>query len=150
MCAGDVLSGQRAWRLLNLCGSAAGYDFPTVTPRARTEIDDVIGAPDRVFVMLDHQHGVAQIAQRFQRVQQTVVVAMVQADRRLIEHIQHTTQLRSDLRSQPNALPFAAAQRRRRTIERDVAQPDRVEEAQSLGNLFANSSRQCVPRARRA
>ena len=144
---GDVLSGQRTRRGLDLVGRSAGHHFAAVTSRARAEIDHVIGAANRVFVVLDHQHGVAQIAQRFQRLQQAIVVAMMQSDRRLIQHIQHAAQLRANLRRQPNALAFAAAQRRRRAVERDVAQPDGVQEAQPLGNLLAGCVRQCVLRA---
>ncbi len=107
---GDVLPGQRARRGCDLRGRSAGHHFAAVTAGARAEIDDVIGAANRVLVMLDHQHGVAQVAQRFQRLQQAIVVAMMQTDRRLIEHVQHAAQLRANLRRQANALAFAAAQ----------------------------------------
>ncbi len=76
---------------------------------ARAEIDYVVGAADGLFVVLDHQHGVAQVAQVFERGQQAAVVAMMQADRRLIEHVEHTAQLASR-----SALPGECAGLRRR------------------------------------
>ena len=78
---------------------------------ARTDIDDVVGGADRVLVMLDHDHGVAEVAQPLQRFHQPRVVALVQPDRRLVEHIEHAGQPRADLRGEPDALAFAAGQR---------------------------------------
>jgi hypothetical protein len=62
----------------------------------------------------------------------------MQSDRRLVQHIQHAAQLRADLRCQTNALPFTTAQGRRRTVQRDIAQPDRVQKSQPLGNFLEN------------
>ena len=60
---------------------------------AGAEVDDVIGAADGFFVVLNYQHGVSEVAQGFQRLQQSFVVAVVQADGRLVEHIQYAAQL---------------------------------------------------------
>ncbi len=79
--------------------------------RAGAHIDQVIGGADGVFVMFDHDHGVIQIAQAHQRADQTVVIALMQANRRFVQHIHHAGQTRTDLRSQPNPLRLAARQR---------------------------------------
>ena len=73
-------------------GRARGDQFAAVATGAGTEVDDVVGAADGFFVMLDHEHGVAEIAQRFQRLQQALVVAMMQADGRLVEDVEDTAQ----------------------------------------------------------
>lgn len=49
--------------------------------------DDVVGRTHDVFALLNHQHTVANVAQVFQGVDQSVVVAMVLADAGLDEHI---------------------------------------------------------------
>ena len=67
--------------------------------------------------MFDDQHGVAQIAQRFEGVEQAAVVARVQADGRLVEHVEHAAQARADLRGQANALRFAAGKRGGGTVQ---------------------------------
>jgi hypothetical protein len=54
--------------------------------------------------MLDHQHGIALIAQVLQRGQQPVIVALVQPDRGFVQHIEHAGQPRADLAGQPDAL----------------------------------------------
>src|SRR5207249_2535029 len=51
------------------------------------------------------------------------IVARMQADRRLVEHVKHSAKLRSNLSRQANSLPFAARQRRRRSIERQITEP---------------------------
>ena len=56
---------------------------------ARADVDDVVGAADRVLVMLHHHQGVALFAQQLQSVEQQVVVAGVQTDGRLVEHVAH-------------------------------------------------------------
>ena len=91
-----------------------GHDVPAAHARAGAEIDDVIGRPHRVFVVLDDDHRVALVAEPGQRVQQAVVVARVQADRRLVENVQHADQPAADLAGQADALHLAAGERRAR------------------------------------
>jgi len=60
--------------------------------------------------VLDHQHGVAEIAQPRQGVQQLAVVARVQADGGFVQDVQHTAQAGADLSGQPDALRLAAGE----------------------------------------
>jgi hypothetical protein len=46
-----------------------------------------------------------------QRPEQPVVVALVQADRRFVEHVHHAGQPGADLRGEPDPLRLAAGQR---------------------------------------
>ena len=75
----------------------------------RTDVDDIVGGQDRVLVMLDHDDRVAEVAQVLQRVEQAGVVALVEADGGLVEHVEHAGQAGADLRGQPDALALAAA-----------------------------------------
>ncbi len=74
----------------------------------RADVDDIVGGQDRVLVMLDHDDRVAEVAQVLQRVEQAGIVALVQADTGLVEHVEHAGQARADLRRQPDALALAA------------------------------------------
>ena len=78
---------------------------------ARPHVDEVVGGADGLLVMLDHEDGVAEIAQALQRHQQPLVVALMQADGGLVQHIEHAGQAGADLRGQADALAFAAGQR---------------------------------------
>ena len=87
---------------------------PPCSPAPGPEVHDVVGLADRLFVVLDDDHGVAEVAQAAERGQQRAVVALVQANRRLVEHVEHAGEVRSDLRRQADALRLAARQRVRR------------------------------------
>ena len=102
---------------------------------ARPEIDDVVGAPNRFFVVFDDDDRVAEIAQFLKCRQQPRVVLVMEADRRLIENIEHTAKPRSDLRREADALALAAGQRVGRPIEAQVVQPDGVEKFQPIANF---------------
>ena len=84
-------------------------------------------------------HRVAEVAQALQRLEQPGVVALVQADRRLVEHVEHAGQARADLRGEPDALALAARQRAGGARERQVVEPDIVEEAEPLVDLLQDA-----------
>ena len=61
---------------------------------AGAEIEDVIGGADGVLVVLDDDHGIAEIAQPAQRADEPVVVALMQTDARLVEHVEAAREAR--------------------------------------------------------
>ena len=77
--------------------------------RPGPDVDDPVGRPDRLLVVLDDEHRVAQVAQARERRDELGVVALVEADRRLVEDVQDAHQRRADLGRQPDALRLAAA-----------------------------------------
>src|SRR5208283_364163 len=109
--AGEILAGERFGVRHDLGGRSLSDDLAAMDAGAGADIDDVIGGKDRVLIMLDDDHAVAEIAQAPERVEQPVIVALVQAYRRLIEHIEHAGQPRPDLRRQANALALASGER---------------------------------------
>ncbi len=133
---GQVLSGQGCRARLDVGGRALRDDAPAVHAGARAEVHDVIGLADRVLVVLDDDDRVAEVAQPVQRVEQALVVALVQADRRLVQDVHDADQARADLARQPDALGFAARERLRAAIERQVVEPDVDQEAEPVGDLL--------------
>ncbi len=128
----QVLSGQRFRMLSHLSRGSAGHQSAAVATRPRTEIDQVIGGFHGVAVVLHDHHRVAQVAQPQQRVQQATVIACMQSNRGLVQDVEHAGQLRADLRGQPDALRLAAGERRCRPVEREIAEPDVIQEAQAI------------------
>ena len=110
-------------------------DVATVLAGAGPKIDDVVGGADRLFVVLDDDDGVAQIAQPRKRREERAIVPLVEANRRLVEHVEDAGEVRSDLRRQADALPFPARERRGAAAERQVADADVVEEMQAIADL---------------
>ena len=76
------------------------------------------------------------VLEPLERADQLPVVALVEADRRLVEDVEHADELRADLRREPQPLRLAARQRRRPAVEVQVTDPDVVEERQPLADLL--------------
>ena len=106
---------------------------------AGADVEHVIGGADGVLVVLDDDHGVAEIAQAFQRFEQARVVALVQADRGLIEHIEHAGEAAADLRGQPDALALAAGQRAGGAGQRQIIKPDVDQKLQPLADFLEHA-----------
>ena len=93
-------------------------------------------------------HGVARVAQPAEQREQPVGVARVQADRRLVEHVQRVHQPRAERVGERDALRLAAGQRAGLAVEREIAEPDVAEEAEPGVELLEDELRR--PRARTA
>ena len=119
---------------------AGGHQRAAQPSRARTEIDHVIGALDGFGVVLHDDHGVAHVAQVRQRFEQPVVVARMQPDGWLIEHIEHAAQLGADLRGQPDALRFAARERGRGALEAQIIQAHGREKFEPAADLIDDAA----------
>src|SRR3989475_3449233 len=96
---------------------AGGHDLTAVPPGAGAEVHDVVGGADRLLVVLDDEHGVAEVAQALERVEEAPVVPLVQSDRRLVEDVEHADEARADLRRQTDALALSAREGPGRTLE---------------------------------
>ncbi len=137
--AGQVMAGQRIRVGRDLLRRALGDDLAAMHAGARADVDHIVGGPDRVLVMLDHDHRVAEVAQPPQRVEQPRVVALMQADRRLVEHVEHAGQARADLRGEPDALALAARQRAGGARQRQVIEPDVAQEGEPVDDLLQDA-----------
>ena len=76
--------------LKHLSGRSLEHNLATTNARLRTNVNDIIGIEHHVAVVFYHNHGVAHVAQLLQRVDKTIVVALMQTDARLIEDVKHT------------------------------------------------------------
>ena len=124
------------WRPRQVVDRPLGDDLAPLDAGPRPEVDEVVGGAHRVLVVLDDDHRIAQLGKAAEGDQQPVVVAGVQADRRLVEDVEHAHQPRADLAGQSDALRFAAGERRRRAVERQVVQADVDQEHQPGPDLL--------------
>ena len=115
---------------------AGGHDLAPANAGTGTEIDEVVGRPHRVFVVLDHDHRVSLVAKLGQGRQQLAVVAGVQADRGLVEDVEHAHQAAADLPGQADALHFAAGEGGGGAVQREVLEPHVFEEPQAAADLL--------------
>ncbi len=139
--AGEILARQARWVAHDVRRQALGHDFAAMDSGAGPHVDDVVGGADRFVVVLDHDHRVAEIAQSLERSQQPLIVALMQPDRRLVQHVKHAREAGADLRRQPDALAFAARQRARRARQRQIFQTDIVQERQAGADFLEHARR---------
>ena len=114
---------------------ACGDDLASADAGAGSDVDDVVGAENHIAVVLDDDDRVAEVAQLFEGIDQSAVVALVQTNRGLVEDVEHVDQLGADLRCQADALAFAAAERLGTAVERQVSHADVDEEAGAGGDF---------------
>ena len=79
-------------------------DVATVLPSPRADVHHPVGDADGVLVMLNDNDGVAQVPKSGQRLDQPVVVTLMQTDRRLVQDVENADQPGADLRCQPDTL----------------------------------------------
>ena len=134
--AGEEVAGDGAFRPHHGLRVPLGDDVPAVLPGSRTHVDDPVGRPHHLLVVLDDEDGVAEPLQPLERRDEAVVVALVEADRRLVEDVEDADELRPDLRRQPEPLRLSAGERLRGTVQLQVADADVGEEREPLADLL--------------
>ena len=55
---------------------------------ARAHVDDMVGVPDGVLVMLHYEDGVAEGFEALECLEEPVVIFLVKADRRLVGNVE--------------------------------------------------------------
>ncbi len=124
---------------------ADGDDAAAAVAGFGTQVDDPVGLLDDVQVVLDQDHGVAQVDQAVQDLQQFGQIVEVQARGRLVQQVQRAAGVRAgQLGGQFDPLGFAAGQRRgglpqRQVIESHVAQG--LQDAANLGDVLEQLQR---------
>ena len=120
----------------NLFGRSRRNDAASVHARRRPQVDEVVRGSKRLFVVFDDDNRIARVAEVGQRVDQFLIVPLVQPDRRFVEDIHNADEGASDLRGKPDPLRFASRQRFRRTLKREVIESDVFQKAQARAYLF--------------
>ena len=134
--AGQIIAGQRIFRLKDILQDALGDDATAVDAGTGTDVDDMIGGANGVFIVLDHDHGIADVAQASQGTEQALVVALVQADGGFIQNVHDADQSGADLRSKPDALGLAPRKGIGFALQTQVIQADVHQEAQAFEDLL--------------
>ena len=138
---GEILPGQRIGIRHDRRGRALGDHSPAMHPRTGADVDDMVGQFDGVLVVLDNDHRIAEVAQMQQRIEQPLVVALVQADGGFVQHIHHAHQAGADLAGQTDALRLATRQGVGAAVEGEVIQADIDEKAQALADFLDDLGR---------
>ena len=109
--ASHVVAGNGLGVLQQLLKAARVHDFAAVLASAGSNIHDPVGFAHGVFVVLDHNKRVAHITQLGQGFDEAAVIALVQANGGLVEHVEHADQARTDLGCEADTLRLTAGER---------------------------------------
>ena len=128
---------------------ALHHHLAAVHARARAHLDDVVRGANRVLVVLDDDHRVADVAQALERRDHLHVVLRMQPDARLVEHVEHAHEPRADLRREPDALRLAAGERARAAVEVQIVEADAEQQLEPPADLLQHLLARVRPAARR-
>ena len=145
--AGQVAAGERLGVGCDLRSGALGDHLPAMDPGTGTHVHHQVGGADRLLVVLDHDDGVADVAQVVEGAQQPLVVALVQADGRLVQDVHDADQTGTDLAREANALGLAAGEGVRATLQGQVVQSHVGEETQARRDLLDDLGPDLAPLA---
>ena len=134
--AAEVIGGQAGLALQDLVVAAVADDLAAMDAGAGAHVDDIIRLADAVLVMLDDDDGVAEIAQAAEGDEEAVIVALVEADAGLVEHVEHAGEAGADLAGEADALALAAGEGAAGAVEVEIVEADIVEEAEPLVDLL--------------
>ena len=102
---------------------------------AGAEVDDLVRRAHHAGFVFDDDDGVAGIAQLLEDADEPFRVARMQSDARFVEHEQRIHQARAEAGGEIDPLGFAARQRARGAVQREIAQADLVEIAQARADF---------------
>ena len=115
---------------------AIDNDFSAPRAGAGAEVNDMVGFPNRFFIVFHNDDGISHVAQVLEGVDELLVVARMQADGRFVQDIGDAYQSAADLRGKAHALGFAAGKGGRSAVQGEVVKAYFDKELQTLPNFF--------------
>src|SRR5687768_15430446 len=101
----------------HLTNSSLEYNVPTTASWLGPDLDDMVGCADHCLIVLYDDHCVACVRERADDCNQTINVARVKTDTRLVEHEQGIDKRRAEAAREIHALHLAAGERLRLAVE---------------------------------
>ena len=112
-----------------------GHDRAPLATAAGPEVERMVGGCDDVPVVFHHDDRVAEVAELAERRDETVRVARMQADRRLVEYVEHAGEAAAHLRRQADPLHLAPREAPRGPGHVEVVEADVHEKLDAGGEL---------------
>ena len=129
------MSSKRLGVPLQLLGRPLAHQVAAQGSGPGADVHHLVGLAHGLFVVLHHQHRVPLVAQAPQRGEKPPVVARMEPDGRLVQHVEHALEPCPYLGRQADALGLAAREGGRRAVEREVAQSHRRKEGEAGADL---------------
>ena len=113
-------------------------DFSAFDSSAGTEVDEVAGGADGVFIVFDEEEGVSLFSECVKGAEEGGVVAGMKADGGFVEDVEDALEIGAELRGEADALGLAAGESGGGAVELEVAESNLIEEVEALHNLGEN------------
>ena len=110
-------SDAAAPRLLDLAYRTSGNHITAVCSGNGAHLDEIVGFRQYARIVVDNNHGVAVIHQIAHHTHQAVDIGRMQADRRLVQHIEHACRSVAHHASKLHALALTRGERGTGAIE---------------------------------
>ena len=105
---------------------------------SRSDIHHAVCRTHCIFIMLDHDQTVSEIAKAHQRTKKSVIVSLMKTDTWLIQNVRNSDQSGTNLCRKSDSLRLATGKRRCRTAQRQVIQSDFCKKTYSCTDFFQN------------
>ena len=119
-------------------------NVPSPLSRSGTEIDDMVGRPNHLGIMLDQKQRIARVPQSMQDPDEPADIPRMQTDAGFVQHKQGVDQRGAQGRSQIDTLHFAAAQGTGLTVQRQISQANLRQKTQTRPNPLQYGHRRFV------
>ena len=114
---------------------ALPHHFAAESTGFGTDVDEIVGGADDVFVVFDDDDGVAHITKLAQDANESIGVARMEPDRGFVEDVETAHQATAKRSGEVDALAFAARKRIAEAVEREIAESHFVEETEAAADL---------------
>ncbi len=99
-----------------------------VTSPPRPQLEQMIGSPHRLRIVLDDQHRIPCHPQPQEQAQEPIVICGVQTDGRLVQHVERVHQLAAQCIGQGDPLRLSPGERACLPVQREVTQTYVIQE----------------------
>ena len=99
---------------------------------ARSEFDEVVGASERFFVMLDKDERVSKVAEMKEEVEESRVIGGMKTDAGFIEYVENPSEATADLGGKACTAGFSSRKSVHGTIEGEVSKTELLKKTKTL------------------
>ena len=108
------------------------YEVASFGTCARSELDEVVSASERFFVMLDEDEGVSKVAEMKKEVEESRVIGGVKTDAGFIEYVEDSGEAAADLGGESGTAGFSSRKSVHGTIEGEVSETELLKKTETL------------------
>ena len=122
-------------------GRAAVEDLASELARGGAHVDDPVGGANDVEIVLDDEERVAALPEPSERGEERLGVGRVEPRGGLVEHVDDPEEVRAHLGRETQALELTGREGGRRTLEREVAEPEVHEDRETRAQVLRDATR---------